>query len=514
MTKKQMPITCSNCGTQYPTEVRDVIDVSKDAAAKQKIINGTLNNSQCPNCGTVNKIVTPLLYHDPGKELLIAMVPMEVNATKNQQEQIVGDLMNQLPKDNFKGYMFNPRRALTMNGLVEQILQADGVSPDEVKQQQAQERDHIEILQKFLEAQSEEAMQALIKEHDAEIDEQFFQTLVGMSQRSTEGGRPDVAQQLVYLQSALIELSTYGQQIQAQQQQLVHEVNDAVNELGAEAQREDFLDLALQYADSPSHLQTLVRLVRPVFDDDFFQQMNLKISQLPAQAREKVETLRERIKTILAALDQQAQANAVNLLQGVVNHPEPEALLRANIQMIDQNFVNVLQANIQHAESRGDVQTSARLKEIEGMVNKINGEMQDLMGFLRELIQSDEPEALLRANPNKINDNLLTILMLNIEEAQQSGETAVAQRLSQIYNTVVTIVQEDMKPELRFVNDLLTVEDDAQAKAMLNERIGEFGDELIEVMDAVEEMLGAQVEPALIERMKLLRQEAQKTLQA
>ncbi|MFN8450295.1 MAG: hypothetical protein U0521_17340 [Anaerolineae bacterium] len=42
-----------------------------------------------------------------------------------------------LPQQSMKGYLFQPRRALTMQGLIEQVLQADGVTPEMIGEQRA-----------------------------------------------------------------------------------------------------------------------------------------------------------------------------------------------------------------------------------------------------------------------------------------------------------------------------------------------------------------------------------------
>jgi hypothetical protein len=73
---------------------------------------------------------------------------------------------------------------------------------------------------------------------------------------------------------------------------------------------------------------------------------------------------------------------------------------------------------------------------------------------------------------------------------------------------VVTALQANMRPELRFVNQLLMSETDEEARAMISERASEFGDALLEVMDAVGPMLAQQGETALVEKLAFLRQAA------
>ena len=134
-------LQCSNCGTPNPTTLRRIIDVQKDPQGKIALLNGQINQFQCQNCGQVNSVSSPLLYHDASKEMLIAFVPMDVAMRQgSNEEQMVGQLMNDLtasiPKEEFRSYMFNPKRALTMKGLIEQVLEADGVTPEMMAEQQ------------------------------------------------------------------------------------------------------------------------------------------------------------------------------------------------------------------------------------------------------------------------------------------------------------------------------------------------------------------------------------------
>lgn len=439
------PIRCQSCGQPFNAELRTVIDVMKEPQLKAELLSGRLNNARCPHCGTPNAVTTPILYHDATKELLIALVPMELNLPKDEQEKIIGDMMNHLPKDDFKAYMFNPTRALTMQGLMDQVLEADGITPEMMEQQRAR----VRLAQQFVEA-PENDLENLVKQHDEQIDTQFFQTLTMIAQRMLEGGQAEAAQQVIQRQSRIAELSTHGQELiqqQEQQQQTVQRVADRIQQLGAGADRADFMALAIEFKDDDNALQALVGLARPAFDYEFFQQMTARIGEAPAAEREGLNSLRQRLVELTSAIDQQTQMaaqNAAGFLQALVNSQEPEQLIRENIQIIDDTFMAVLTSNIQQAEQQKNIQLASRLKEL--------------------------------------------------------------------YNMIVTLLQESMGPEMRFINDLLSAPDDAQAEIMLQERASEFGPDLLEVMDAIEHMLEEQGNHPLLGRMKSLKQAAQQVI--
>ncbi len=442
-------IQCANCQQPIQAIVESIIDTAQDPQAKARLLTGRLNVVRCPNCGAPNTVLTPLLYHDPGKELLIAFVPMELGLPKDAQEKLIGDMMreltSQLPQGAFKGYMFQPRQALSMQGLIDQILQADGVTPEMMEEQRARAR----LVEMFLQT-TEENLPALVEQYDDQIDASFFQTMTLMTQQIAQDGRPDVAQQLLDLQSRIAELSTFGRRLIEQelnQETIVREVADAINALGEQAQRGDFLDLALQYAGDDQRLEALVGLARPAMDYTFFQELTMGIGQAPAQERESLEALRDRLLELTAMVDQQTEMalqGAARLLQTILVSDNPDELIRENLPLFDYTFMQVLAANIQEAERQGDINAAARLKSV--------------------------------------------------------------------YERIVAVLQDAMPPELRFINELLSTQSEEDARALIAERVGEFGEPLLEAMDIVEQQLLGRSDPALLQKLTFLREATARAL--
>ncbi|NWF68919.1 MAG: hypothetical protein HXY40_07525 [Chloroflexi bacterium] len=445
----RVALQCQNCRQPVNATVQNVVDAKADPDAKMRLVSGRLNTLPCPNCGAVNTVLTPLLYHDPAKELLISFVPMQVGLKQEDQERVVGDLvrdlMNELPNEQRKGYLFNPRRALTIQGMIDQILQADGITPEVMAEQKAR----VELIQTFLQTPPD-LLPDVVRQNDTKIDERFLQTMSVMAQRMLQDGQQQIAEHILAVQGALVELSSFGQQLaknQEVQEATVREVVSAINALGDQAQRSDFLTLALSYAADDDRLQALVGLVRPAFDYEFFQELTLKIGQSPAAERETLETLRDRLVELTARVDRQSQAliqQAVSLLQAMVNVDDPDELIRANLPLIDDTFLAVLTANIEEAQRRQDIAASARLKAI--------------------------------------------------------------------YERVLVVLQDNMQPELRFVNQLLSASDDETAQKMVLEQAVHFGRPLLDVMNAVGQMLAQRGERAAVEKLVFLRTMAERVL--
>jgi hypothetical protein len=442
-----MNLKCPNCGRPINAVVDTVIDPSRDPQSKARLLSGQMNTIPCPNCGRPVTVAAPLLYHDASKELLIALIPMELNLTKDQQEKAIGDLMRELklPQEAMKAYVFQPRRALTMQGLIEQVLQADGVTPEMMEQQRAR----VRLIETMLQTQPD-GLAALVQQHDAEIDAQFFQTITMMAQRMLAEGRSDLAEALLLIQQTIAEHSSFGQQLiedSRVQEETVAEVAAELDGLGEDASRADFLALAQRYAEDDQRLQALVGLARPAFDYTFFQEMSTKIGQAPADQRDSLEALRDKLLEFTSIIDQQTQAalrEAAGLLQEIVTAPNLDQAISENLGLLDDTFMAVLSANIQEAERRADLNASARLKAV--------------------------------------------------------------------YERVITALRSTMQPELRFINDLLSTETDEQASALLASDAGGYGPALLEMMDAVEKVLAERGDTETLQKLVFLHEQAQQVL--
>jgi len=392
-------------------------------------------------------VLTPLLYHDADKSLLIAMIPMEVSLKSGQaDEKIVGDLLNELtrslPKEQFRSYMFSPKRALTMQGLLDQVMEADGITPDMLN---AQKR-RVELIQSLLAASSEEELLTLATERDAEIDVSFFQTLSLMAQRVLEDGRQDIAMGLMNLQQALLSVSSYGKKVaeqQENQERIVREVVADINTMGEQATRTDIMGLAISYADDEQRLQALVGLVRGAFDAQFFQEFTQFVSQAAEQDHEKLEAVSERIKGFLDTIDQQQRAQmqqSVQFLQMLVNSPEPDAIIQENLDMIDNNFMSILNANLQEAEKRGDQQMLSALQVVhQHVVQALQSQMSEELLFVNALLGAEseaQMQVMLQTDGSKFEKQTLIETCIAVIEAVDPSQLAVHARLQTVLDAL------------------------------------------------------------------------------
>jgi hypothetical protein len=339
-----------------------------------------------------------------------------------------------LSQQAMKAYVFQPRRALTMQGLIEQVLQADGVTPEMMEEQKAR----VRLIEQLMQTPPEQLI-SFIEQNDAKIDGQFFQTIATMAQRILTEGRADVAEALMQMQQIIVEHTSFGQQLIERsrvQEEIVAEVSAELEQLRQTASRDDFLNLAMSYAEDDERLQALVGLARPAFDYTFFQELTVKIGQAPAEARDALEALRDKLLELTAIIDQQTQSAlrmSAELLQELIAAPNLDQAIAENIGLLDDTFMAVLGANIQEAERRGDLNASAKLKLIyERVLEILRGNMQPELRFINDLLSAPseaEAQALLEEQAESYGQPLLDMMDAVERVLSERGDDATVQRL-------------------------------------------------------------------------------------
>lgn len=449
----QTTIRCPNCGQPVQVQVRTIVDAQSDPQGKSLLMSGRLNSAQCLSCRSTASVVAPLLYHDGSKDLLIAYVPVEMGLQgKQQQEKIVGDLLNTLtnriPKEQFRAYLFNPRRALTMQGVMDQILEADGISPEMM----AEQKKRIDLIQEFLDSSSEEELLSKIAANDPVIDERLMQTLTLMIQRLVQESRREVATALLGLQEALLTNSSLGQSIleeQAQQEEAMRELAARLDELGDGATRQSFLALALEYASSDQHLQALVGMVRPALDYQFFQLLASAIDQAEAEEAAHLQSLRDHLVQLTEQVDREMQRSTQRAV--------------------------------------------------------------DFLKYLLSLNPVEAISAALEQNANLIDDQFMAVVSANIQESERRGDSATRDRLREVYEQSIGVLQSQMTPELRFLNELMSIDDSSERRRRIQQQAPHLGAGLDEMIGAVQDMLRSQGQDDAIERLDAIRLELAQT---
>ena len=432
-------VTCPSCTNQFQAPLEQILDVRADPSAKIRVLNGLVNVAVCPHCGMQGALGLPFLYHDPGKELALILMPMEAGRGEIERQQAIGRftsaVMESLPPEERKAYLLQPQVFLTLENLANKILEADGVTPEMIEEQKAR----AELLQRMLEATSDKVLEAMIKANDDVIDADLFQMLSLNLEVAQSSGQADDVRRLLALHNKLLSLSSEGQAVKAR--------GDMLEALRAEPTREKLLELLVQAPDERIR-EVLIVLGRPLLDYLFFQSLTSRIESASDEDEGKrLTALRTEVLAVRDRLDEQARAlykERSTLLRDLVLSDDPEALARHHFSELDQAFVQVLTTNLEQARAAGDEKAVRALQAIWGLILRLMEETlpPELQLFNRLVAAEDdaEVEKLLRENRDLVTEPLVRYIEGAEASMRENGTVETADHLVSVLEKAKEIV--------------------------------------------------------------------------
>jgi hypothetical protein len=406
-------INCPNCRQPVLADIQQLFDVGADSSVKTKLLSGMFNFIQCPNCGYQGNLASPIVYHDPEKELLLTYVPPELRLSHDEQEKLIGAQINQvlsrLTSEQRKGYLLRPQAHLTMQSLVERVLEADGITREMIQAQQQR----LELLQQLVTAPDDNIRLEIVKKEEGIIDVDLFSMLSRLMESASVAQDPEGTKQLEAVQLFLLENTEIGRGIK-QQTQEVQEAIKTLQSAGRELTREKLLDLVIQ-APNDVRLSALVSLARPGMDYQFFQLLSERIDKVSGEEKEKLLKLRENLLELTRQIDAQMEvrtSQARRLLDEVMESKDISKAMEENLPQIDEFFLQILKERLDASRKSGDLEQIGKLQQISEILQKATAPPPEIQ-FIEELLDAPDEmtrQGLLEKNHEKVTPEFLQVL--------------------------------------------------------------------------------------------------------
>ncbi|PKO04650.1 MAG: hypothetical protein CVU41_15720 [Chloroflexi bacterium HGW-Chloroflexi-3] len=435
-------ISCPRCRTPMTAEIQQLFDLNTDPEAKQKLLSGAANMIQCQACGYQGLYPTPIVYHNPEKEMLLTFFPPELGVSINEQEKMVGPLIkrvvNDLPMEKRKAYLFQAKSMLTYQTMMEKILEADGVTKEMLDAQQKK----LQLIQRLLSTASTESRKEIIKQEEALIDETFFGLLNRLVEATVAQGDKQSAQQLALFQQELLQETKVGQEIQEKMKSSQRAMEDLQEAAKAGLTREKLLDL---FIDAPDEIytNTLIGMVRSGLDYEFFQILSQKIEATSdSEQKTKLSVLRDFLVEVTRQIDAQIQEekkHAKETLNKIIAEVNIEVGLEKYGNELNDFFVEAVQESLQEARKEADLEKISKLGQLNSMIEEASKSPAEIQ-FIETLLKAPDAESiksLLNEKPEVINDEFLQLLANLINQTEQQGnQQALVTKLREIQKVV------------------------------------------------------------------------------
>lgn len=431
-------ISCPRCHMPMTAEIQQLFDMNTDPQAKQKLLNGEANVIQCKACSYQGLYPTPIVYHDPEKEMLLTYFPSELGVSINEQEKMVGPLIkrvvNDLPMEKRKAYLFQAQSMLTYQTMMEKILESDGVTKDMLEAQQKK----LQLIQRLLSTPNADSRKEIIQQEEALIDETFFGLLNRLVEATVAQGDKQSAQQLALFQQELLQETKVGQEIQEKMKSSQQAMEDLQEAAKSGLTREKLLDIFINAPDE-IYTNTLIGMVRSGVDYEFFQLLSQKIEETTdPEKKAKLSNLRDFLVEVTKQIDAQIQeekTKARETLTKILSEPNIEVGLEKYGNELNDFFVEAVKEGLEEARKAADLEKIAKLGQLNSMIEEANKPPAEIQ-FVEALLKAPDAESiksLLNEKPEVLNDEFLQLLAGLINQTEQQGnQQALVTRLKEI----------------------------------------------------------------------------------
>jgi hypothetical protein len=262
-------------------------------------------------------------------------------------------------------------------------------------------------------------------------------------------------------------------------------------------------------ATSDEVLEAMIRENDAAIDADFFRALalNLEIAQAMGQEADVPRLLVLRSKLLELSTEGQTIRARGEMLEALRAEPTRDKLLELLIQASDENTRELLvvfgrplldylffQSLTSRIEAVSDADERERLTTVRSQVLEVRDRIdaqtralyEERSALIRDLLLSDDPEALARRRFQELDQAFLNLLGANLEEAQAAGDGEAIRSLRALWDLVFRLMEESLPPELQLLNRLLAVEDDAEIDALLQRNRDLVTERLVQVIEQSE----------------------------
>ncbi len=432
----QTTTPCPRCGGQMIADVQQIFDIGVDPMDKERLLRGAVNIAVCPSCGYQSQIAMPIVYHDPDKELLLTYFPPEMNMSMPEQEKILGPLItkvvNSLPPEKKKGYLFRARSMLTYDTLIETILGADGITKEMLNEQKYK----ADLIRRLIQT-SPDSLVEVIRQEESHIDQSFFLMLNNTLDAAVQMRDKQAFETLKHLQEVLFVETEYGRELKKRADSTQKAIKD-LQDLGDKLNRDTLLDLVLASPDE-AYLQTLTGLARSGMDYEFFTKLSSRISEAEGDEKQKYTDIRTQLLDLTQRIDKalaEEKEARKKLLEEILKQDDMESAVYQAVRAIDQPFTDVVNEELAAARKAGDFMRSGKLQQLLDLIKKLYTAPEEIKKLEKMLAAENEEalNALIEEEPDLKSDEMKNLVKDLIEEgkAQNSLTPEMTDKLAMI----------------------------------------------------------------------------------
>jgi hypothetical protein len=136
------------------------------------------------------------------------------------------------------------------------------------------------------------------------------------------------------------------------------------------------------------------------------------------------------------------------------------------------------------------------------MREQSNRMMAEAAETLKTILEAPDMETAVVENFPRLDDAFMYFLIQRINQAEEGGNTEQAAQLRQIQELIAAAANAQVPPEIRLLNQMLEAPSDVEREQILDENPQLVGQEILQVLDAVEQQVEQQGQEDVLANVK------------
>ncbi len=235
-------------------------------------------------------------------------------------------------------------------------------------------------------------------------------------------------------------------------------------------------------------------------------------------AGRELKVLQDRVEQTVRKIQPGAtREDVITLLLDAWREPDGEeiapSVAMSLAPMLDYQFLLAISERLERATDPTERANLEKLHEIVMAVQEQQQSMQQntaaqAQEVLQAVLESTDPAATMQENADLIDENFLSLLAASIQRAEQNNAAAAAKRLRKLYDLAMDMMQAQMSPDLRLINDLLNAPDQGARRKLLEENRALLSREFVEALKQLEDDFRQRQGSDMADRLKSIRAQA------
>lgn len=198
------------------------------------------------------------------------------------------------------------------------------------------------------------------------------------------------------------------------------------------------------------------------------------------------------------------------------NDDQKEALIAANRPMLDYLFFQEMTSRMETAQQAGDQAQASKLENLRSqlleLLDELDKEMREMqeqsIALIQKLAASEDLDKELPEHIAEYDTLFFALLGGMINSAEKSGKKEVANRLTNLRDRAIKLLEEQLPPEIKLLNRLMDAEYPEGTRQILLEAGAILRPELVEAMRSLADDLEKQKQPATANKLRDIANQA------